>query len=117
MKFFHIIQVSESALKVRLKNREALERAVGAAVISVCLGPQASTGQSTEDLVEHRRSIERQGIVRYVDEFAERDFAFFAATDGQLRSAMELSNYLLDEGIGLLAIYKRYVEDEDPPLP
>lgn len=116
MKFFHIIQVSESALRARLKNREALERALGAAVVDLCVGRPRLRGP-TENVVEHRPSLGDQRIVRYVEEFADRDLAFFAAVDGQLRSTTELSSHLLQEGIRLFEVYKKYAADEDGPHP
>lgn len=117
MKFFHIIQVSESALRAGSGDRGALERAVGAAVIDACIGPAVGTGSSTGAIVECREAAKRQGLIRYVHEFADRDLAFFAAVEGELRSATELSRDLLDEGISLLAIYKRHPTNEDVPHP
>ena len=115
MRFFHIITVSEARLYRGLKDRPALEREVGAAVVALCIGPEAPSEGKSEGTCEYRERVAANGLLSYVDEYGERDLAFFATDDGQLRPATVLTNRLLDEGISLLAIYKKHAPDEDTP--
>lgn len=117
MRFFHIITVSEAALKKGLKDRNALELAVGRAVVDLCVGQRNRNGEQELEIGEVREAVADEGLLRYVDEYAERDLAFFATVDGQLRSATDLSDDMLDEGISLLAIYKTHAAGEDAPHP
>lgn len=117
MKFFHIITVSEANLKKGLKNRDSLEGAIGAAVVNTCWGPAEEPHLIGGDFVDYREAIGREGMIRYVGEFGDRDLAFFACAEGRLVPVEELDDWRLEQGIRTLEIHRRFkfAEDADHP--
>ena len=102
MRFHHILTVSEKALTSRLGDRLALERELGRAVLTVCLGAPADA--AGPELVAHRKAIAKQGLVRYVDEFGSRDLAVYVCSQGRLQpSSSCMDSYVLSEAADILA--------------
>ena len=92
MRFFHIISVSESALR-RHKRRDVLAQKVGQDIIDVCLGVE---GRDTRDV---HKEIETRGLLQYFDEFGNQDLAFYACTRGRLVSPFDLNEFELRHGV------------------
>jgi hypothetical protein len=95
MRFFHIISVSESALR-KHKRRDVLAQKLGRDIIDVCLGVE---GRDIRDIRDIRKAIESRGLVQYFDEFGNQDLAFYACTRGRLVSPFDLNEFELRSGV------------------
>ncbi|OOG49285.1 hypothetical protein B0E52_01545 [Rhodanobacter sp. C06] len=108
MRFHHILTVSEKALTSRLGDRLALERELGRAVLTACLG--ASVDVAGPELIAQREVIAKQGLVRYVDEFGSQDLAVFVCSQGRLQpSGSCFDSYVLTEAAAMLAADLKHV--------
>jgi hypothetical protein len=92
MRFFHIISVSESALR-RHKRRDTLAQKLGQDIINACLGVE---GRDAGDV---RKQVEGRGLIQYFDEFGNQDLAFYACTRGRLVSPFDLNEFELRHGL------------------
>ncbi|HKT27817.1 hypothetical protein [Dyella sp.] len=92
MRFFHIVSVSESALR-KHKRRDALAHKLGQHIIDACLGVEG------RDIRDVHQEIEARGLIQYFDEFGNQDLAFYACVRGRLVSPFDLNEFELRNGV------------------